>query len=298
MKRLISCSITPRGIEAAHFTRLKKQRVVSDRRSVTFDSSPFQRLPVGAQIADAKTLGDAVGEVLQAMPEAKTALVLPDSWLRTTVFTVEDLPRRREEVRNLVAWRLKKILNAEPRDLRFTTHTLSRDSKGEARILVTFTVEKLLSFLEQTFSSLGRDIGHITSHFWAIAPQIHLQGSWGLLTLEEGLWSLGFFNGDDLLFFRQKFMPARGNGMLAQDIERTWAYFFKRWNLNVDTMFTWSDILGYGGRNEIYPLGQKLGWAMQHADLTPAAIVPPSMADGDQWEAVQSAIIGAACLYV
>lgn len=297
MRQILSCHLFPEGIIGAVVSKKKGSRVLDRILWQPFQESPFHSLPVGAQIVEGKALADAVSQLCHDLKDYKVVLSLPDAWIRSAVLSVDELPRKNQEVHDLIAWRLKKLLSVDPRELRFSQQSMVPDSKGDLRLLTHFSLDKLLAGIEGTYEAFGVRVGCITSSFWSLAQHYKERDSWGLLTLEEGIWSLGYFQKGDLLFYRQRLLPPVERESMLQEIERSWSYFHKRWSVSLNDFFIWHST-GVADLSTPELLAERLGWSIQGVNLRSMVQVDHGNGLPDLWPVYDSVIIGAACRYV
>jgi hypothetical protein len=180
--------------------------------------------PLGPQIHRAPEFLDAVRTLLGQAGSKRHILVLPDAWMKSFVLEVESLPRRARELHDLVGWHLKKSFMIKPEDVRFAWSTLGNGRADQPRrLVVTFAFDRLAAAFEEVYVSQGVRLGLITSSFWAIYHAVPREGTWALLVLEGDLWSLGFFQGEQLDLFRQRrLLPGHPEG-ISEEVERTFA---------------------------------------------------------------------------
>ena len=72
--------------------------------------------PVGLQSVDGESLSPVLARLKGAAEGTDSAAVIvPTSWLRSFLIDVDRLPRKEEELHDIVRWRLKKLLPAVQR---------------------------------------------------------------------------------------------------------------------------------------------------------------------------------------
>ena len=191
--------------------------------SFPFPEDAFKRHAAGPQAARPAELAEVFAQAARRSRARRFVLVMPDAWMKTFILEGDTLPRREQEVRERVAWHLKKAFLLKPEDLRFAWTRLSPAPAGGDRLLVTFTLDRFLVLLEEVFEAQKLRLGAIVSSFWTLYNALPREGRWGLLVLEEGLWTLGAFNGEHLLQFRQRLIPPGGPAPVMEEIRRTFA---------------------------------------------------------------------------
>ncbi len=151
----------------------------------------FEVGPVGLQAVD----GDALRPVLARLHEEvegskRVSLVVPTGWVRTHLLEFEQLPRRQADIRELVIWRLKKLLPVPPASLRLAMEPVpSRAEDDTRRLLVMVGVERALVELEAVFDSVGASPGIVTPRIFGVvgalsgvSPLFVIQQERGFLT--------------------------------------------------------------------------------------------------------------------
>ena len=196
--------------------------IASGSRSLPPDT--FTMLPLGPQIHKAPDFMEAVKDVLKQSGAKRHILVLPDAWMKSFVLSVEALPRRTRELRDLVGWHLKKAFLVKPEDVRFAWNSLGNSPSGlPQRLFVTFAFERLISAFEEVYAAERTRLGLILSSFWAVFYGVAHQGAWALLVQEGDQWTFGIFQGDRLETFRQRRLLPDPLDAVAEELERTLA---------------------------------------------------------------------------
>jgi len=129
----------------------------------------FEIGPVGLQAVDRDALQPLLERLQHEVDGSKqAAVVLPSWWLRPYLLEFETLPRRRQDVHEMVVWRLKKLLPVPPTSLRLATVSLRRKD-ASAQLLVLVGVERAIADLEDAFRSLEITPRIITSRVFAVS---------------------------------------------------------------------------------------------------------------------------------
>jgi hypothetical protein len=129
----------------------------------------FEIGPVGLQAVDGELLRPVL-ERLHAEVEGskRVSVILPTGWLRIHLLEFDKLPRRQNEIHDLVSWRLKKLLPVPPSSLRVALVPQPAGEEGR-KLLVLTGVERAMAELEGVFSSIGVSPGIITPRVFAAA---------------------------------------------------------------------------------------------------------------------------------
>jgi hypothetical protein len=151
----------------------------------------FEIGPVGLQGLDSASLNPALARLKGAAEGTGTAaVVLPTNWLRSFLIDADRLPRKEEELHDVVRWRLKKLLPVKPNELRLSVVRLT-EANGRRQLLVMVGMERALAAVEAAFRAIGVEPGFITTRLFALIPRnagserpiIVIQHESGLLSL-------------------------------------------------------------------------------------------------------------------
>ena len=128
--------------------------------------------PVGLQAVHDEALGPVLARLRGAAEGTGTAAVIvPTGWLRSFLLDVDRLPRREEELHDVVRWRLKKLLPVPPTELRLAVIRLP-ESEGQRRLLVMTGIERAMAAIETCYSAIGIEVGLITTRLFALVPPL------------------------------------------------------------------------------------------------------------------------------
>ena len=91
--------------------------------------------PVGLQAVHHEVLGPILARLKGAAEGTGTAaVVVPTGWLRSFLIDADRLPRREDELSDVVRWRLKKLLPIPPTDLRLAIIRLP-EAEGQLSLI-------------------------------------------------------------------------------------------------------------------------------------------------------------------
>ncbi len=147
--------------------RGRSQGVVS-----VIDDDLFEIGPVGLQAVDAQRLRESL-TALQGHLEGgrRAAVVVPTGWMRTHLLEFDTLPRRSEEIDEVVRWRLKKLLPVRPADLRIAAVPHGARTAARRGLLVMAGLERAFADLERAFVGAGVVPGLVTARLYALAAR-------------------------------------------------------------------------------------------------------------------------------
>jgi hypothetical protein len=129
----------------------------------------FEIGAVGLQTVDRERVAPVLQSLQHRVTGARRATVIvPMRWLRAHLLELEDPPRKRAELDEVMRWRLKKLLPVRPGELRLDLVRLGR-SNGVTRFLCLTGLERAFAALEETFSDAGVQPALITPAPFALA---------------------------------------------------------------------------------------------------------------------------------
>jgi hypothetical protein len=131
----------------------------------------FEVGAVGLQSVNTEAVGPAFARLKGAAEGARSAaVVLPTSWLRSFLIDVDRPPRKEDELRDVVRWRLKKLLPVAPTELRLSIVRLP-EVDGQKKLLVMAGIERAVDAIEAAFKAIGVEVGLITTRLFAVVPR-------------------------------------------------------------------------------------------------------------------------------
>jgi hypothetical protein len=215
----------PDASELRFATLLRKRRetLLVNAGSFPFADDSIKLHSAGPQMVRPAEAAEVFVQAAARSGARRLVLVLPDAWMRSFVLEGEAMPHREKELRERVAWHLKKAFLLKPDEVRFAWARLRDGAGGVGRLLVTFTLDRFLSTLDEAFDHRKLRLGAVVTSFWTLYHALPRQGDWGLLVVEEGLWTLGAFTDGHLLSLRQRLLPPGGPGPVMDEVRRTFA---------------------------------------------------------------------------
>jgi hypothetical protein len=231
----------------------------------------FEIGPMGLQAVDEDRLRPLLTRLQTEVAGSRRAsVVLPTGWLRTHLLEFDALPRRQADQRDIVLWRLKKLLPAPPSSLRLTTVPLPPVDERK-RLLVLVGVERALAGLEAVFESVEVSPAIITPRFYALAgggrgpsPLLRIQQ-------ERGFLALLLLVDDAPRLVRTK--PLAGDDWSTVELELTLAMGF------IESKLAIGHPLSVAVSAEDEAIGAALrGWVAKRPGLSPATGALPALA--------------------
>ncbi len=175
--------------------------------------------PVGLQTVDREALTAAVATANERLEGAgRVAVVVPTGWIRMHLLGFDELPRRAAEVRDVVLWRLKKLLPVNPAELRVAPVVQPGD--GRRDVLSLSMLERAAASIESAFENAGVEIGHLGPRALALAlaPESGADGPRLIVQQEPGFLSLVLTDHGAVRLVRTK--PVAAVGDAWETVER------------------------------------------------------------------------------
>jgi hypothetical protein len=198
------------------YARVRREEPVgfAEVRSFAYPPNALGSSPTGTPLFTREALSEAVTAArrLSEGRLSRASVVFPDSWARILSIDFDSLPATREAVREMVLWKLKKLLPGVTSELDATFREMPRDG-GEAqgrRLLVAAAPVESLRSIEEGFESLGVRVGVLAPAslvlFEGMAPALSARsrGDFGLLHRTPDSFCLVIARDGVPLFFRQR----------------------------------------------------------------------------------------------
>ncbi len=126
---------------------------------------------VGLQAVDRSKLSAVLASLQPRIEGAsRVAMVIPSGWTRSYVLDFDDLPRKQNELDQVVRWRLKKLLPVQTSELRLFIEPLQR-TNGLRSVVCMAGFDRAFAGLEAAFSDVGVELGLVTTRAFALAHQ-------------------------------------------------------------------------------------------------------------------------------
>jgi hypothetical protein len=211
LKRLFSSSPPATGWMLDTTVAAVIRRESSDRVSYAAAAIPEGVLEVGPVGLQA-VAGERLYELLAPLHEQvkggrKVSVVVPSIWVRTHLMDFDHLPRRRNEVDDVVRWRLKKLLPVPPAQLRLVAVPLPAAATGNKRLLCMVGLESALAELEAAFDRFGAQPCLITPRHCALVESRTNVPYRLLIQQEAGFLSLVLLENGTPSLIRTKPLP-------------------------------------------------------------------------------------------
>jgi len=191
--------------------------------------------PVGLQAIHEEVMAPVLAKLKGAAEGAGTAaVVVPTGWLRNFLIDVDRLPRREDELLDVVRWRLKKLLPIPPTELRLSVVRVP-ETDGQRRLLVMAGIERAMAAIEACYSAIGVEVGLITTRLFALVPHL-TENTIPTLVMqhEESFLSLLLLVDGVPRFLRTKPLPSNDDGGKTVLREATLTLGFVRESMGVD----------------------------------------------------------------
>ena len=183
-----------------------------DSRHSAYPPNTLGSGPSGTPLFSRDAIADAV-EVARKLSGglSRASVVFPDSWARILPIDFDTLPDSEEAVRDMVLWKLKKLLPGISEDLSVIFDQMPKaGEEGELRLLVAAAPSEMLRTIEQSFESLGVRVGALAPSslvlFDGLSPVLGslAGGDYGLLHRSPGSLVFVIARDGSPVFFRQR----------------------------------------------------------------------------------------------
>ncbi|HEX4439041.1 MAG TPA: hypothetical protein VH854_03160 [Thermoanaerobaculia bacterium] len=140
---------------------------------------------------------------------SRASVVYPDAWARILPVELETLPTADDAGREMVNWKLKKLLPAGPGDVAVVWRAMPVVSE-EKRVLVATAHRETMESIESAFEELGVRVGYLAPASLAILEGLSSILSagggkdYGLLHRSAGGTTFFIVRDRDAIFFRQR----------------------------------------------------------------------------------------------
>ena len=139
----------------------------------------------------------------------RASVVFPDAWARILPIEVESVPDQSDAGREMLLWKLKKLLPGHPTDLVVVYEPMPALT-DEKRVLVAATPRETVESIEKAFEETGVRVGYLApaglALFEGLARTLSqaAAGDYALLHRSSGVLSFFIARGSDPIFFRQR----------------------------------------------------------------------------------------------
>ena len=165
----------------------------------------------GAPLVTREAIAEAVkaARALSGGRLARASVVFPDAWARILPVELDAIPDSSDAGREMVLWKLKKLLPGHPTDLAITWEPMPALT-DEKRVLVAATPREAIDAIERAFEETGVKVGYLApaslALFEGLASLLSdtASGDYALLHRSSGALSFFIARGVEPIFFRQR----------------------------------------------------------------------------------------------
>jgi hypothetical protein len=140
---------------------------------------------------------------------SRASVLFPDSWARILPLEMETLPGDEAAAREMVIWKLKKLLPGVTADLTVAFREMAAAGE-QARLLVAAAPTETLRSIEDSFEAAGVRVGALLPFSLALYEGLsktfadRASGDYGLLHRSADSFVFFIARGDSPVFFRQR----------------------------------------------------------------------------------------------
>ncbi|MGH9729621.1 MAG: type IV pilus biogenesis protein PilM [Candidatus Acidiferrales bacterium] len=252
-------------IAATHVAAAKWGRGVAHLSSFAAESLPEGAIVPSAiqqNILDQDALRTAIRSVLSRVPAhgEEIALLVPDAVIRVFILPFETFPRRAEEARPLLRWRLKKSL---PFDAEEAVISWMRQSGREGKIEIVAAVarQKVTREYESALEAEGLFAGVLQSSTLATLPLLDPKNATLLARMGGRNLTTVIVRGETLCVYRSTELGAETDVLKPQsvfdEVFPALAFYQDTWNDKVEQLRIAGFGVGEEGLREM--LGREIG---------------------------------------
>ena len=180
---------------------------------------------------------EAIAEAVEAARRqaggrlSRASVVFPDSWARMLPIDFDTLPDRNEAAREMVLWKLKKLLPGVSSDLSVVFRDMPPAGE-EKRLLVAAVPAETLHSIEQSFESAGVRVGSLVpaslALFEGLSPSLSTLagGDYALVHRSAGSFVFLVARNGAPLFFRQRSSDAEEDH--DQEVRLSLSYYVEK----------------------------------------------------------------------
>jgi hypothetical protein len=210
----------------------------ADSRHFAYSANTVGAGPTGTPLFSREAIADAVDVARKVSGDRLTraSVVFPDSWARILPIDFDTLPESEDAVREMVLWKLKKLLPGISEDLSVVFEEMPKAGDGgELRLLVAAAPLEMIRSIEQSFEAVGVRVGLLApaslvlfeglSPFFASASG----GDYGLLHRSPGSLVFVIARDGNPIFFRQRPEEELEEGEdQDQEVRLSLSYYFEK----------------------------------------------------------------------
>ncbi len=189
---------------------------VSRDEPAGFEETRHFRYPGGALTGATPVLTrEAVAEAVKAARAlaggrlSRASVVFPDAWARIMPVELETMPDQSDAGRDVVLWKLKKLLPGHPTDLSIVYEPMP-ELTDEKRVLVAAMPKETVEGIERAFEESGVRVGYLAPASLALFEGLSraladaAAGDFALLHRTSGAMSFFIGRGTTPIFYRQR----------------------------------------------------------------------------------------------
>lgn len=209
-----------------------------DSRHFPYPANTIGAGPTGTPLLSRDAIAAAVEVARKVSGEriARASVVFPDSWARILPIDFDTLPDSEDAVRDMVLWKLKKLLPGISEDLSVVFEEMPKAGEGgELRLLVAAAPTEMIRSIEQAFESVGVRAGLLAPAslvlFEGLSPLLRTLagGDYGLLHRSPGSLVFVIARHENPVFFRQRPEEEGEEGEdQDQEVRLSLSYYFEK----------------------------------------------------------------------
>jgi type IV pilus assembly protein PilM len=209
--------------------------------------------PVDTNVVQPEAVRSVLRKVFNRVPThgSPLALLIPDPVVRVFILPFDMLPRRADEARSLLRWRLKKSV---PFDVDETVVSWMRQTgrQGALEVVTAVGRQRIIKEYEELLQPLGATAGVVLSSTLGALPLLGDEGSTLLVRISGKTLTTVIVSAGNLCVYRSTEMSSEAATLdpqaMLDEIFPAVAYFQDTWGGAPDRTL----IAGFGPREEVF----------------------------------------------
>ncbi len=184
---------------------------------------------------------------------SKISILLPEQSTRVFLMNFDSLPSKKEEIRELLLWRIKKLIPLPENGVRLAWEKI--DSLDKIKAIAFIASEKVISQYEDFFSEFKLQVGLIESSIFPLFDMVRkeIEGNSLLINIENSFLTILGFNESNFLIYRAKSFSLSDKKEILKEIDHTLKFLKDKLNIDVNSLIfrivdsgdetEWSEVL-------------------------------------------------------
>lgn len=225
----VAFDIDHRSIAMVRLGRRKQERFIASWKIVEIPPETVELDFTGVRLCEPRRFAELIKELVEAEEVRidRATVLLPDSFSRVAILSLDQLPRKRSEVLDLIRWKTKKAVPFKVEGAAVDYMVIPSPGPS-VEILAVLTPRSVVEAFEASFSSLEIHTGLVDLNTLSLLnlyrPVFRKEIVNGLefmvANISDGFVTFVIFRGQQMIFFRSKpFTLSAGGTSQVEDSE-------------------------------------------------------------------------------